>query len=55
MNSRDAVSVMSLNFRAGILLNLAPRVVLRGGYSHIITHLDTPASKSLEVGIGYRF
>ena len=55
MDSRDTVLVMSLNFRAGILLNLAPRVVLRGGYSHIITYLDTPASKSLEVGIGYRF
>ncbi len=55
VDSRDAVSAAPLIFRAGMLLNLAPRVVSRGGYSHIITYLDTPASKSLEVGIGYRF
>ena len=55
VDSRDAVSAMPLIFKAGILLNLAPRVVLRGGYSHNITYLDAPASKSLEVGIGYRF
>ena len=55
VESRDVVSIGAFIFRAGILLNLAPRVVLRGGYSHIITYLDTPASKSLEVGIGYRF
>ena len=55
VDSRDAVSAMPLIFRAGMLLNLAPRVVLRGGYSHIITYVDAPASKSLEAGIGYRF
>ncbi len=55
VDSRDAVSAMSMIFKAGILLNLAPRIVLRAGYSHVITYLDTPASKSLEVGIGYRF
>ena len=50
VDSRDAVSAIPLIFRAGILLNLAPRVVLRGGYSHIITYLDAPASKSLRGG-----
>ena len=55
VDSRDAVSIGAVIFRAGMLMSLAPRVVLRGGYSHIITYLDTPASKSLEVGIGYRF
>ena len=46
---------MPIIFKAGILLNLAPRIVLRAGYSHVITYLDAPASKSLEAGIGYRF
>jgi hypothetical protein len=55
VESRDAVSVTPLILKAGILLNLAPRIVLRAGYSHVITYLDAPASKSLEAGIGYRF
>ena len=53
--SRDVVSVMPLNFRAGILMSLAPRVVVRAGYSQIVAYVDTAASRSLEVGIGYRF
>ena len=55
VESRDAVSVTPLILKGGILLNLAPRIVLRAGYSHVITYLDAPASKSLEAGIGYRF
>ena len=55
LESRDAVSVGSLIFCAGMLINLAPRVVLRGGYSLIPGYLDTPSSQSLQVGIGYRF
>ena len=55
VESRDVVSIGALIFRAGILMSLAPRVVLRGGYSHILGYIDTPASRSLEVGIGYRF
>ncbi len=55
VESRDAVSVAPLIFRAGILMNLAPRVVLRGGYSYILGYVDTPPSQSLQVGIGYRF
>ena len=53
--SRYVVSVMPFNLRAGMLVSLAPRVVLRGGYSQIAAYWDTAASKSLEVGIGYRF
>ena len=41
--------------RAGVLLSLAPPIVVRGGYSHVIGYFDTAASRSLEVGIGYRF
>ena len=55
VESRDVVSITPLIFRAGILMSLAPRVVLRGGYSHVLGYIDTPASRSLEVGIGYRF
>ncbi len=55
VDSRDKVSATPLIFRAGMLMNLAPRVVLRGGYSHLLGYFDTPASRSLEVGIGYRF
>ena len=55
VESRDVVSVIPFNLRAGMLMSLAPRVVLRGGYSQIAAYWDTAASKSLEVGIGYRF
>ena len=55
VDSKDSVSTTALLFRAGLLVNLTPRVVLRGGYSHILGYVDTPASRSLEVGIGYRF
>ena len=53
--SRDTVSTLPLILRAGVLVSLAPRVVLRGGYSHILAYVDTFASRSLEVGVGYRF
>ena len=53
--SRDTVSTSALILRAGVLVSLAPRIVLRGGYSHIVGYFDTFASRSLEVGIGYRF
>lgn len=55
VESRDVVSIMPLNLRAGVLISLAPRVVLRAGYSQIVAYVDTAASRSLEVGIGYRF
>lgn len=55
VESRDVVSIMPLNLRAGVLISLAPRVVLRTGYSQIVGFVDTAASRSLEVGIGYRF
>ena len=53
--SRDTVSTMPLILRAGVLVSLAPRIVLRGGYSHILGYIDTFASRSLEMGIGFRF
>ena len=52
---RDSVSATPLLFRAGLLVSLTPRMVLRGGYSHILGYLDTPASRSFETGIGFRF
>ena len=55
VESRDVVSIMPLNLRAGVLMNLSRRVVLRAGYSQIVAYVDTAASRSLEVGIGYRF
>ena len=55
VESRDAVSIGSFIFSAGILISLAPRVVLRGGYSLIPGYLDSPSSQSPQVGIGYRF
>ena len=55
VESRDVVSIMSFNLRAGLLMSLAPRVVLRAGYSQIVAYVDTAASRSLEMGIGYRF
>lgn len=55
VESRDVVSIMPLNLRAGVLMSLAPRVVLRAGYSQIVAYVDTAASRSLEVGVGYRF
>ena len=53
--SRDVVSIMPMNLRGGVLISLAPRVVLRAGYSAVFAYVDTRASQSLEVGIGYRF
>ncbi len=55
VDSRDSVSAVPLLFRAGMLVSLTSRLVLRSGYSHILGYLDTPASRSLEVGVGYRF
>ena len=53
--SRDTVSTLPLILRGGVLVSLAPRIVLRAGYSHILAYVDTFASRSLEMGIGYRF
>ena len=55
VESRDAVSTTPLILRAGGLVNLAPRVVLRTGYSYLLGYTDSPASQSLEAGIGFRF
>ena len=55
VESRNVASIFPLNFRAGMIMSLAPRVVVRGGYSVVCAYVDTRASQSLEVGIGYRF
>lgn len=55
VESSRTVSTGTIILRAGVLVSLAPRIVLRGGYSHVIGYLDTAASRSLEAGIGYRF
>ena len=55
VESRDTVSTTPLIIRVGVLVSVAPRIVVRGGYSHVIGYFDTAASRSLEVGIGYRF
>ena len=54
-DSRDSVWAYPVILRGGFLLGLTRRLTLRGGYSHIIGYFDTAASRSLEVGIGYRF
>ncbi len=53
--SRNSVVTSTLIVRAGVLVSLAPSIVLRGGYSHIVGYFDTSASRSAEIGIGYRF
>ena len=41
--------------RFGMLVNLAPRIVVRGGYSCLLSYLDEPLSGAIEASIGYRF
>ncbi len=55
VESRNVSSIPPLNLRAGVIMSLAPRVVLRAGYSVVGAYFDAAASQSLEVGIGYRF
>ena len=54
-DSRDSVWAYPLILRGGFLMGLTRRLVLRGGYSHIPGYLDAAASRSLEVGLGFRF
>ena len=55
VESKDTVASMLLILRGGLLVRLAPRVVLRVGYSFLPAYLDAQAPQSVEVGIGYRF
>ena len=55
VESRDSLAIGSLVFSAGILINIAPRVVMRAGWSLMPGYLDTPISQAPQVGIGYRF
>ena len=54
-DSRDSVWAYPVILRGGFLVGLTRRLALRGGYSHIRGYSDAAASRSLEVGIGYRF
>jgi hypothetical protein len=54
-NSRAVRTDAMLVLRLGTLVSVAPRVVLRAGFSLCPRYMDAKASKSLELGIGYRF
>ena len=54
-DSRDSVWAYPVILRGGFLVGLTRRLALRGGYSHILGYFDAAASRSLEVGVGYRF
>lgn len=45
----------TLLVRGGVLANLSRRVVFRVGFAVLPGYADTPASKSVIVGVGYRF
>jgi hypothetical protein len=56
-NFQDAESTRTdamLVLRFGTLVSLAPKVVLRGGFSWLPRYTDERASSSLEIGVGYR-
>ena len=55
VESRDSVWAYPVILRGGFLVCLTRRLVLRGGYSHVRGYSDAAASRSLEVGLGYRF
>ena len=55
VESKNVSSIPPFNLRAGVLMSLAPRVVLRAGHSVMFAYADARASQSLEVGVGYRF
>lgn len=44
-----------LALRFGGLVSLTPKIVFRAGFSLLPRYIDEAASKSMEVGIGYRF
>lgn len=54
-DSRDSVFATGLTARGGILVGVARRMIVRVGYSYIKTYIDSPASQSIEAGVGYRF
>jgi hypothetical protein len=41
--------------RAGTIISLSRRIVLRAGFSLLPRYSDADASKSVDVGVGYRF
>ena len=45
----------TLAVRAGVVVSLTPKIVLRTGFSVMPRYIDARASRSLEFGVGYRF
>lgn len=46
---------MAMIGRFGFAIGLTPRMVMRAGYSCVMTYLDAPLSGVVELGVGYRF
>jgi len=46
---------MLVNLRAGLIVGMGRRLVLRTGWRYARTYTDAPGSTAFEVGIGYRF
>ena len=51
----DNVTNFALFAHGGVLVSLTGRILLRAGYSWILTYFDSPRSHSLAIGVGYRF
>ena len=54
-DSTDSVSASGLTVRGGILFDATKRLIVRMGYSSIVTYVDSAPSQSVELGIGFRF
>ena len=52
---RDNKTQSALLFRAGVIVSLSRKFVLRSGFSYLRRYADERGSKGLEVGAGYRF
>jgi hypothetical protein len=50
-NRTDATLVL----RMGTVVSLSPRIVVRGDFALLPRYMDERASKSLAIGVGYRF
>lgn len=52
---RGKNKLMFVNLRAGLIVGMGPRWVLRTGWRYARTYTDAPGSTAFEIGIGYRF
>ena len=55
VESRASSTNAMLALRAGAIVNLTQRIVLRTGFSFLPRYVDEDASKSVEFGLGWRF